>query len=485
MEYEPVIGLEVHAELDTRTKLFCGCSTQFGAEPNSQTCPVCLGMPGVLPVLNRRAFELGLKVAVALDCRIAPQTRFDRKNYYYPDLPKNYQISQSYANLGEDGSIEVPVAGDMKRIDILNIHLEEDAGKLIHRETPGGDFSLVDLNRAGVPLVEIVTAPQMHSVAEVEAFMRALRRILRYIEVCDCKMEQGSLRFEASVSVRERGTEKLGSRVEMKNLNSIRAVMHAVEYEIARQTEVRQSGGAIAQETRLWDEEHGRSEAMRTKEDAHDYRYFPEPDLVPTQIADEWIEDVRNALPELPLARERRFVTDYGLSDYDAAVLTDDRHVADYFEYCLQAYDSPKAVSNWVTNEVLRVLNEQKITIRDFSVPARAVARLAEIVEKNEINTAAGREVFAEMAATGKEPQRIVKEKGLAQISDENLLEAAVAEAVANNPKAVADWSKGKKNAANALMGSVMRATEGKANPKMVREMIVQRLEQAAADSQA
>ena len=481
MEYEPVIGLEVHAELDTRTKLFCGCSTRFGQPPNTQTCPVCLGMPGVLPVLNRRAFEFVLKLALTFNCDIAAATRFDRKNYYYPDLPKNYQISQSYANVGVNGWLDIPVEDEVKRVNILNIHLEEDAGKLIHSEGQG-DYSLVDLNRAGVPLAEIVTAPDMHSVAEVEAFMRVLRRILLYSEVCDCKMEQGSLRFEASVSVREAGTEPLGSRVEMKNLNSLRSVMRAVAYEIERQTGVLAEGGTVAQETRLWNEERGRSETMRTKAEAHDYRYFPEPDLVPTQISREWLADVRKSIPELPLVRERRFVREYGLSEYDAGVLTDDHRLADYFEYCLKTYDSPKAVSNWVTNEVLRVLKERKTTISDFPVPARSLGALAKMVATNEISVSAGRDVFAEMVSTGQEPQRIVKEKGLAQISDENVLGTAVADAIGNNPQAVTDWGKGRKNALNALMGVVMRATQGQANPKMVRELLAKKLDEAAGN---
>jgi len=476
MALEPVIGLEVHAELATETKLFCGCSTRFGAEPNTQTCPVCMGMPGVLPVVNRGAFELGLKTALALNCEVAPRTNFDRKNYYYPDLPKNYQISQSYHNLGVNGRLDIPVNGDFHRVRIWNVHLEEDAGKLVHSEGPGGRYSLVDLNRTGVPLVEIVSAPDMHSIVQVESYMRALRSILLYTEVSDCKMQEGSLRFEASVSVRQEGTDRLGSRVEIKNLNSMRAVARAVEYEVERQTRAIERGESVAQETRLWDEERGRSERMRTKEEAQDYRYFPEPDLVPVTVDADRIARVRETIPELPTPRLKRFVQEYGLSEYDARVLTDDRQVADYFEECLKVFGTPKAVCNWVTNEVLRVLNEQKISISEFGPSPRMVAALAEMVHKGQINVAAGRDVFAEMVETGKEPRQIVAEKGLTQISDENALNAAVADAVAGNPKALADWGQGKKNALNALVGAVMKATKGKANPRLVRELLVKKL---------
>jgi len=483
MQYETVIGLETHAELKTESKMFCGCSTEFGAEPNTQTCPVCLGLPGMLPVINRRAFEYAMKAALALNCEIDRVTEFDRKNYYYPDLPKNYQISQNYCNLGVDGHLDMEVDGELKQIGIDNVHLEEDAGKLVHPEGAdaqawGGqaDSSLVDLNRAGVPLLEIVTKPDMRSLEELEAYMQTLRSTLMYLGVSDCKMQEGSLRFEASISLREQGCETLGDRVEIKNLGSVKSVLRAVEYEVQRQTDELSSGGTIHRETRLWDEERGRSERMRSKEEAQDYRYFPEPDLLPVSIGDEWLEDVRQSIPELPVQRRLRFREEYGLSDYDTGVLTAEQGVADYFEVCLKHHDQPKAICNWVTNDVLRVLKEKVLTIEEFVVGPQMLADLARMVDENVVSMRTGREVFAEMAETGKEAKQIVEEKGVAQVSDESELETVVQEVVDANPGAVADFQKGKKKVVGFLMGQVMRATKGKANPQVITQILQRKL---------
>ncbi len=477
-DYEVVIGLEAHAHLNTRTKMFCGCSTVFGRAPNSETCPVCLGLPGVLPVINREAFAKAVRVALALDCHLAPVTNFDRKNYYYPDLPKNYQISQNYHNLGTDGHLDIEVAGKTTRVRIHNVHMEEDAGKLTHPEDAGADYTytLVDLNRAGVPLLEIVTYPDLHSVRELEAFMQALRQLLLYLEVSACRMEEGGLRFEASISLKRPDQEELGNRVEIKNLNSMRTVLKTMEYEIARQTEVLDQGGTVARETRLWDEVNQRTERMRTKELAFDYRYFPEPDLVPMTIDSSWLEEIRATLPELPAARRKRFVEEYGLPPYAAGVLTQDRALADYFEQVAGASGDAKLASNWVMSDVLRVLNEQKIDIAEFALAPERLAELISMIKGKTLSSTLAREVFSEMVTTGKGAGDIVKEKGLTQISDESALEAVVAEAIASNPQAVEDFKKGKKQAMGFLMGFVMRQTKGKANPQLVTQLLQQKL---------
>ncbi|MBM4083296.1 MAG: Asp-tRNA(Asn)/Glu-tRNA(Gln) amidotransferase subunit GatB [Planctomycetes bacterium] len=479
MEYEAVIGLETHAELATETKLFCGCGTRFGAEPNSQTCPVCIGMPGVLPVMNRKAFECALKVALALNCQIRPTTRFDRKNYYYPDLPKNYQISQNCTNLGTDGYLDLQVDGQMRRVGITNVHLEEDAGKSIHPEDTGADFSLIDLNRAGIPLLEIVTAPDMRSAAEVDAYMQTLRNTLLYLGVSECKMQEGDLRFEASISVRPKGATQLGNRVEVKNLNSMKAVVGAVEHEIERQTEILRQGGTVARETRLWDEVRGCTERMRSKEEAHDYRYFPEPDLVQVEIHEQWLADIRAGIPELPLARRRRFTEQLGLSEYDASILAESHELADYFEACLRCHNAPKPVANWIANDVLRELKEQRKTPTEFVVKPDMLAALVKLVEDGTISVAGGREVFAEMCKTGQPPQAIVEARGLAQVSDSDALNNAVVEALRAHPAVVADYKRGKKNAGAFIVGQIMKATKGKANPKVVSDLVRQHLDKA------
>lgn len=473
-EYEVVIGIEVHAELRTDTKLFCGCSAKFGARPNTQTCPVCLGMPGVLPVMNRRAFEHALGAALAFNCRIPRTTRCDRKNYYYPDLPKNYQISQLYANLGTDGYVELFLDGATKKVGILNVHIEEDAGKLLHPEAPGADFSLVDLNRAGVPLLEIVSAPDMRSVEEADVFMRTVRDILLYLGASDCKMEEGSLRFEASVSLRPRGTDKLGTRVEIKNLNSMKAVDKVVDHEIRRQEKLLQSGKAVMQETRLWDEESEMTSAMRSKEEASDYRYFPEPDLVPVVLDEEWVEDARKSLPELPHYRRRRFVTEYNLPEHDALVITRDKAMADYFEGVVSAGASPKAASNWMMGDVLRSLNERAMSFEGYTVavPAANLKGLIDMVESGQLSSSAGSIVFDGMVDTGKPPDEVAREKNLRQISGEEELETVAREVIEKNPKPVEDFRKGKKGAVGFLVGQVMKETRGRANPKVVSEIL-------------
>jgi aspartyl-tRNA(Asn)/glutamyl-tRNA(Gln) amidotransferase subunit B len=478
MQYEPVIGLEIHCELDTRSKLFCGCSTAFGSEPNSQVCPVCLGMPGVLPVMNRVAFEYALKMAIALDCTVPDRTVFDRKNYYYPDLPKNYQISQLHKNLGDNGTVDIIVDGEIKKVGIWNVHLEEDAGKLTHSESASDSYSLVDLNRTGQPLLEIVSAPDMRSAAEAESYMRTLRAILLYTEVSDCKMEEGKLRFEPSISIRPIGSEEFGVRVEVKNIGSISAAVKAVEYEIARQTKAWESGEELVQETRLWNEQRDRTETMRRKETSADYRYFPEPDLVDVEIDEYWKERVYSTIPELPVAKRLRFQDKLKLSDYDAAVLADDHRLAKYFEDAVGSADaSPKAVANWVINDVLRIVNEQETTIDAFACPARRIGALAAMTEKGDLNSNMAREVFADMIEKDEEPEAIVEAKGLKQISDSSELEQIVDEVIAGSPDIVASYKAGKTSAANALIGPIMKATKGKANPKMVREIMQQRLE--------
>ncbi|MBI5125953.1 MAG: Asp-tRNA(Asn)/Glu-tRNA(Gln) amidotransferase subunit GatB [Planctomycetes bacterium] len=477
MQYETVIGLETHAELLTETKLFCGCLNRFGAPPNTLVCPVCLGLPGVLPVMNKKGFEMALKATLALHCRVNQFTTFDRKNYYYPDLPKNYQISQNYLNLGVDGCLEIKYDDQKRRIRIHNVHLEEEAGKLIHPEEPGADYSLVDFNRAGVPLLEIVTYPDMRSLEETEAYMNTLRNVLLYTEVSDCKMQEGSLRFEASISLRPTGQEKLGNRVEIKNLNSMKAVLKALEYEMGRQRESLEGGGVVAMETRLWDELRERTERMRTKEEAHDYRYFPEPDLAPVVIKDQWLEELRATLPELPLARRNRFVTEMGLSDYDAGVLTEDKAVADYFERCVSHYESPKVVCNWVTNDVLRELKERRLEIKDFPVGPEMLVELIKLVETGAVSMPVARGVFVEMVDTKKKAPQLVQERGLLQISDRAELEGIIQTILTENPNALTDYKKGKKTAFTFLVGQIMRKTKGKANPQMVNELLKQKLE--------
>ena len=476
MKYETVIGLETHTELATASKLWCGCSTTFGTPPNTQVCPVCLGMPGVLPVLNKKALEYSLTALLALGCKTNLFSTFDRKNYYYPDLPKNYQISQNHLNLGVDGYVDIKTDGETKRITINNVHLEEEAGKLIHPEDSEADYSLVDFNRAGVPLLEIVTNPDMRTLEEVEQFMLTLRNILLYNEVSDCKMQEGSLRFEASISLRPAGRERLGNRVEMKNLNSMKSVLKALEYEIGRQTEVLESGKEVDMETRLWDEAGGYTARMRSKEEAQDYRYFPEPDLAPMVIEESWLDELRSTLPELPLVRRNRFVEEYSLSDYDAGVLTEEKAVADYFEDCTALLSSPKSLCNWITNDVLRELKERKTGIKDFGVRPEGLVSLVKMAEDGVISLPVAREVFVHMVDTGRDAAELVKEKGLLQISDKGELEQLVLKVLDENPAAVSDYHKGKKASLGFLVGQIMRQSKGKANPKVVNKLLAEKL---------
>jgi len=404
MEFEPVIGMEIHVELMTESKVFCGCPTKFGAPPNSQVCPVCIGMPGVLPVLNKKALELALRTAIALNCTINEFTMFDRKNYYYPDLPKNYQISQNYHNLGVNGWIIIDVGGEKKRININNVHLEEDAGKLLHPQDGTANYSLVDLNRAGVPLLEIVTAPDMRSAEEALVFMQTLRNFLQYLEVSDCKMQEGKLRFEVNISVRPKGSDTLGTKVEIKNLNSIKTALKCIEYEIRRQSEILSEGGKVVQETRLWDDVNAVTMAMRSKEFAHDYRYFPEPDLMKVYISKEWQEEIRRNLPELAEAKRTRFIQQYGLPEYDARILTQSKALADYYEKCVSIHNNPKAVSNWIMTEVLRELKERDVEIEDFWIPPEHLAQLIKLIDDGTISGKIAKSVFADMLESRKSP---------------------------------------------------------------------------------
>ena len=476
MEFEPVIGLEVHAQLKTRTKIFCGCSTEFGAPPNTHVCPVCLGMPGVLPVLNRAVVEGALRMALATGCTIARESRFARKNYFYPDLPKGYQISQYELPIAEHGHVDLEAGGRPQRIRIRRIHMEEDAGKLNH--DPHRPVSRVDLNRAGVPLIEIVSEPDIGSPEDAGTYLRQLRAVVRYLDICDGNLEEGSFRCDANVSIRPRGAEALGTRTELKNLNSFRFVEKAIEYEIGRQQETLLEGGRIVQETRLWDQALGRTVPMRGKEEAHDYRYFPDPDLLPLVIDEGWIEAVRRGLPELPQARRARFVRQHGLPEYDAGILTADRELADYFEECLRHFPEPKTVSNWVMGPLLGLLNADGLSIAQSPIPAGRLAELLQLVNSGAISAKSAKTVFDEMAASGKSAEAIVSERGLAQISDDASIAALVREILERNPKEVEAFRGGKTKLMGFFVGEVMKATRGQANPKSVNELLRRKLNQ-------
>jgi len=473
MQYEAVIGLEVHAQLLTESKIFCSCSTQFGAEPNTQVCPVCLGMPGVLPVLNKRAVEYTIKTGLAMNCRIAPYSRFARKNYFYPDLPKGYQISQYELPLCEDGYLEIIVDGEKRKIRIKRIHLEEDAGKNIH--DPSG-YSFVDFNRTGVPLMEIVSEPDIRSPKEAALYMKKLRTILRYLGVCDGNLEQGSLRCDANVSVRPVGSTEFGVKTEIKNINSFRFVEKALEYEIKRQIKLLQVGEKIIQETRLWDSQTGTTQSMRSKEEAHDYRYFPEPDLVPVIVSEEWIEKIKKTMPELPDQKFERFLKEYGLPEYDAQILTEEKALAEWFEKAVALGGKPKEVSNWIMVELLRLLNEDAKDITECKLPPQELVELLTLIEKGTINRNTAKDVFEEMYKTGKSAETIVKEKGLTQISDSSVIIEAIREIIAKNPKEVERFKAGEEKLIGFFVGQVMKLTKGKANPKLVNELILQEL---------
>jgi len=474
MDYEAVIGLEVHAQLLTESKIFCSCSTAFGAAPNSNTCPVCLGMPGVLPVMNKRVVEFTIKMALATQCRINSVNRFARKNYFYPDLPKGYQISQYALPLAEAGYVDIDVNGDTRRIGITRIHMEEDAGKLIHDEHSPASY--VDLNRTGVPLIEIVSEPDMRSAAEAAAYLRGLHEILVYLEICDGNMEEGSFRCDANVSLRPRGQEEFGTRAELKNMNSFRNVQHALEYEISRQQYVLESGGAVIQETRLWDDAQGVTHSMRGKEEAHDYRYFPDPDLVPIVISPEWIDDVKGTLPELPREKRERFVRDYDIPPYDAGVLTATRALADYYEATLRHSAAPKSASNWIMGDILGHLKEDRLDITSSPVRPKDLGALIALIEDGTISGKIAKEVFEEMWKTGQSPEKIVEAQGLRQISDASALEAAVDEVLAANPDQVVQYRGGKDKLFGYFVGQTMKATQGKANPQLINEILKRKL---------
>jgi aspartyl-tRNA(Asn)/glutamyl-tRNA(Gln) amidotransferase subunit B len=480
--YEPVIGLEVHAQLLTRTKLFCSCANRFGDPPNTNVCPVCVGLPGALPVLSREAVTLAMKAALATQCTVQSESIWARKNYFYPDLPKGYQISQYEKPLALDGWVEIfSPDGDPRRVRLQRIHMEEDAGKLLHEGFPwSAEKSGVDLNRSGVPLIEMVTHPDLRSPEDAFEYLSALKAILLYTEASDCNMEEGSLRCDANVSVRRRGVETLGTRTEIKNLNSFRHVARALEHEIARQVALIESGGEVVQETRLWDAERGETAPMRSKEEAHDYRYFPEPDLAPLRIGDEWIEEVRGTLPELPVERSRRFADQYDLPDYDAGVLTQSRAVADYFEAVARESGNAKAASNWVMNEVLRKLKEDEVGLEACGVTPQGLGDLVRLIEKGTISGTTAKDVFEKMWASGEAPGTIVEREDLAQVSDEGALQAAVAEVVAANPEQVASYRGGKKAAIGWFVGQVMKKTGGRANPRVVNELLRRALDSDA-----
>ncbi|MDH5174208.1 MAG: Asp-tRNA(Asn)/Glu-tRNA(Gln) amidotransferase subunit GatB [Elusimicrobiota bacterium] len=477
VEYETIIGLEVHVQLKTKSKLFCGCSTEFGAPPNTHTCPVCTGMPGVLPVVNRQAVEYAIKSALALNCQVLSRSIFARKNYFYPDLPKNYQISQYEEPLAQNGYLEIGTDGGRKRVGIARINLEEDAGKLLHfigsREIDG---SLVDFNRCGVPLLEIVSSPDITSPEEAYTYLTSLKNILRYLEVSDCDMEKGSLRCDANVSVRLAGKKELGVKAEVKNMNSFKAIQKALEYEVKRQVKALESKERIVQETRLWDEKKERTYSMRSKEEAHDYRYFPEPDLVPLIVKKEWMENIRKTISELPDTRRERFMKDYKLSEYDAGVLTAEKALAEYFEQVVKAYNNPKVVTNWVMVELLGRLNAVNKGVEESPVSTGQLAELLKLMEKGIISGKIAKTVFEEMFNTGKNPQVIVQEKKLVQITDEKEIGKIVEEVLKENPDAVKEYGKGKEKAIGHLVGQVMRKTQGKANPQLVNKMLKEKL---------
>ncbi|EGO65564.1 Asp-tRNA(Asn)/Glu-tRNA(Gln) amidotransferase subunit GatB [Acetonema longum] len=478
MQYETVVGLEVHTELKTHSKIFCGCSTRFGSEQNTNVCPVCLGLPGVMPVLNEKVVEFAIRAALALNCRILPFSKFDRKNYYYPDLPKNYQTSQYDLPIALDGYLDVEVNGETRRIGITRIHMEEDAGKLVH--SGGGiahsEYALVDYNRTGVPLLEIVSEPDIRSAEEAKAYLEKLKTILEYIDVSDCKMEEGSLRCDANISLRPVDTIPFGTKAEIKNLNSFRAVQKGLEYEIIRQTEVLEEGGRVIQETRSWDEAKGITISMRSKEQAHDYRYFPEPDLVPVVVSQEKIEAVRRNLPELPDARQKRLMEQYGLPSYDASIVTASRAMADFFDATVSQGVDAKLTANWLMGDFAKHLNAAGIDLENTPVTPVKLAGLLALLQKGTISGKIAKTVFEEMWNSGKDAGIIVQEQGLVQISNEAEIIAIVDGVIAANPQSVADFKAGKERAIGFLVGQIMKQTKGRANPELVNKLLRERI---------
>jgi len=471
MNYETIVGLEVHVELSTKTKIFCGCSTEFSKEPNSHCCPICLGMPGTLPLMNKSVVEYATKAGLALNCQIAEFSRFDRKSYFYPDLPKGYQISQFYIPIARNGYVEIEPNGQKKKIGIRIMHMEEDAGKLVHEE--GSPYSLVDLDRAGVPLIEIVSEPDMRSGEEAWHYLNNLITILRYIEVSDCKIEEGSLRCDINISLRPEGSEEFGTKVEIKNLGSLRAVRRAIEYEEKRQREILESGGKVVQETRRWDEARGITIRMRGKVDN---RYALEPNLAPVIMSKEWKAEIASRIPELPGAKKALFIQEYGLPEYDASVLTASKILANFYEECVRHYHDPKTVSNWVMVELMGLLNDTGQGIEDLKFTPQQLSEMLAMIDKGTISGKIAKDVFREMFETGKSPEEIVKEKGLVQISDESQLESIARQVMEKNPKSVEDYRNGKTKALGFLVGQVMKETKGKANPQLINEIFVRLL---------
>lgn len=469
-DYEVVIGLEVHAELSTKTKIFCSCSTEFGSEPNTHTCPICMAMPGTLPVLNEKVVEYAVKAGLATNCEIARRSKNDRKNYFYPDLPKSYQISQFDQPLCEHGYVEIEDdEGNPKKVRLTRIHIEEDAGKLNHNEFGGG--SLVDLNRAGVPLIESVSEPDLRSAKEAERYLRKMKSIFEYIEVSDCKMQEGSLRADVNVSVRKKGSTEFGTRTEMKNMNSFRAIVRAIDHEASRQIEVLEEGGKIEQETLRWDDVSGRTFSMRDKEDAQDYRYFPDPDLVAISLSDEYIEKIRAELPELPESRRKRYLEEFGLSEKDARLLTASKYLSDLFEKAEAITRNAKAVANWILSDISRILNEKEMEPDQIPFTAEELAKVIQLIEKGTISSAIAKKVVEELFENPKDPEKIIEEKGWIQISDEGAILAVVQKILEANPQSVADFKAGKDRALGFLVGQAMKETKGKANPQMLNKM--------------
>ena len=476
MEFETVIGLEVHAQLKTNTKIFCSCTTQFGNPPNTNTCPVCLGMPGVLPVLNKTVVEYAIKMAQATNCEINRRNQFARKNYFYPDLPKGYQISQFELPIAEHGHVDIEVDGKNRRIGLTRIHMEEDAGKLVHDSHEA--HSYVDLNRTGVPLIEIVSEPDIRSAEEAAAYLRKLHAILRYLDICDGNMQEGSFRCDANISLRPVGQEEFGIRAEMKNMNSFKNVQRALEYEIRRQRDILLDGGEVVQETRLWDADRNVSHSMRGKEEAHDYRYFPDPDLVPVVIDDEWINEIKQTMPELPDQRRARFITDFALPVDDAVIMTSSRELADYFEAVHKLFAEPKKIGNWIMTELMREMKgEEGINIQECPVTPENLGALLILIDKGAISGKIAKTVFSEMMETGKDPETIVKEKNLVQMSDEGDLLKIVREILSENPEQVAQFKDGKTKVMGFFVGQLMKKTRGKANPKMANQLFGQELQ--------
>ena len=473
-DYEVVIGLEVHAELSTKTKIFCSCPTSFGAAPNTHTCPICMAMPGTLPVLNEKVVEYAVKAGLATNCEISKDSKNDRKNYFYPDLPKAYQISQFDKPLCNHGYVEIEDdEGNKKKVRLLRIHIEEDAGKLNHDEFAGG--SLVDLNRAGVPLIEMVSEPDLRSSGEAERYLRKLKSILEYIEVSDCKMQEGSLRADVNVSVHKPG-EPLGTRTEMKNMNSFRSIVRGIEYEIERQIDVIEDGGVVEQETLRWDDVSGKTFPMRDKEDAQDYRYFPDPDLVAIKLSDEYIENIRKTLPELPESRKERYLTEYGLSEKDANIITASKYLSDLFEQASKICNNPKAVNNWIISDISRILNETEMEPIQIPFDSKQLAKLVILIDKGTISSSIAKKVLVEMFEHPRDPEDIIDEKGWVQISDENAIKEVVLKILENNPQSIADYKAGKQKALGFLVGQAMKETRGKANPQMLNKMFIEEL---------